>query len=709
MNKKQQRFITQQHVTMTVDAMARKMKLSDKEVRRYVLTLPKSMADVATTTPSDRRWRLKQWGLLGAAILFLMGLSLLLYVNTFESPFLWDDINLVKNNTSIRSWKNLDDVFTENLGIGMIREKSSSFRPVQVMTYMLDYTFWELNPWGFHLSSALWHGAVGLSLFALVWILFGQPLLAFVTAALFIVHPTHTEAITYISGRADPVSAVFILLTIVFYVLNDRQVRWQYYLGLVLCFALSVLARESALLLLPIFLLVYSLGFRRRPCWKSFAMLAATAGIYIVLRKMEILGAVRPLGSGNVSLMKRIPGFFFAFKEYIRLLFLPFNLHMEYGFKLFEFSQPSVLLGLFSFGSLVALSMWLRTRQMLCAFGLFWFLGGLIPVSNLYPLNAFMAEHWIYLPSMGIFLIMAAGLCWLFQHQKTWQPVATLLFLGLLMYFGILTVKQNEHWQNPIKFYERTLTFAPDSARLYSDLGTAYFTAGRRQDAIKVFIKAIQMKKDYQAAISNLGVAYRFTGKHQEARQAFEKLITLRPNDATAYFRLAETYKDLKMFPQALKVYQHSLKLMPNQAEAYNGLGISYGALAQYDKALLAYQQSLALSPGNARVYNNMATIYGQRGQLQEAVEWYEKAVNAPREINSSGLAVMHHNLGVTYKGLKQYDKAIESLEKAITLKGHRANSYQELAKVYQLAGRDQDAARMRQIVQAIAQQQKNP
>ncbi len=160
-------------------------------------------------------------------VIALLGFTV--YLNSLGNAFIWDDTQLVCNNAYIRSWGFLPQIFSQHLGAGA-GSRYSFYRPLQLITYVWDYSLWGLNPAGYHLTNVLCHIFAALCLYWLVLILFRDTLLSFLTALLFIVHPVLTEAVTYISGRADPLAFIFIMLTFICYLkfLRAKKIRFFY-------------------------------------------------------------------------------------------------------------------------------------------------------------------------------------------------------------------------------------------------------------------------------------------------------------------------------------------------------------------------------------------------------------------------------------------------------------------------------------------------
>ena len=153
------------------------------------------------------------------SIVLIVLIGLAVYSNSLKGQFLWDDEGLIQYNPHIKNWGYLSKIFISNLRAGA-GDSTNFYRPVQVFTYLIDYSLWKLNVIGYHMTNVLLHILVALSIYWLIQILFGDRILSLLTALFFVVHPIHTEAITYISGRADPLAALFILLCFIFYKKN---------------------------------------------------------------------------------------------------------------------------------------------------------------------------------------------------------------------------------------------------------------------------------------------------------------------------------------------------------------------------------------------------------------------------------------------------------------------------------------------------------
>jgi tetratricopeptide (TPR) repeat protein len=577
----------------------------------------------------------------------IITLGFVVYANSLSGKFIWDDNNLIKYNTYIKNWSKFPALLGTNIAAGA-GKKYSLYRPLQMITYILDYSFWRFDVRGYHLTNILLHILVGLSIYRLINILFTDNLLAALCSILFVVHPIHTEAVAYISGRSDPLALLFLLLCFIFYIKYYHTERISFYILMLLTYILALLSRETSLIL-PLLLLLYHYYFKKKVKSNAFLSILGIVFVYILLR----ITVFRDLLAGyNTTLLQRIPGFFVAITNYLRILFLPVDLHMEYGNKLFYFSQPQAMLGIFILLSLMFVIFSKRNSNKLLSFSLSWFLISLLPISNLYPLNAYMAEHWLYIPSIGFFLILAKLICYIFR-DKNFKLLAGVFAVLLVFFHSYLTIKQNSYWQEPIIFYERTLVYNPESPRIYNNLANEYNLIGKYEKAIALYEKAIELSPAYVDAYNNFAATYRDLGKQEKTIAFFEKAIAINPRYMQTYINLAITYLRIGKYEKAIPLYEKAIELNPSSAQTYNNLAVAYNYLGKYEKAIALYEKAIELNPSSAKIYNNLANTYRHQGKYEKAIALYEKAIELnPNYVNA------YYNLALYFFCQKQYKLA---------------------------------------------------
>ena len=139
------------------------------------------------------------------AVVILVVIGTVIYANSFGNGFVWDDFPLLVHNSRIRNLGNIPAMFLDLKGGG--------YRPLREASYALDYFFWGLNPWGYHLGNLLLHLLNAVLVYLIINRLFGRWKLALLVAIFFVSHPIATESVTWISGRRDVLTAFFFFLS----------------------------------------------------------------------------------------------------------------------------------------------------------------------------------------------------------------------------------------------------------------------------------------------------------------------------------------------------------------------------------------------------------------------------------------------------------------------------------------------------------------
>ncbi len=591
MKSKHKKYIRNNIGKKTAERIAKDLGISEGEITAFLLAESPARSplqhagsgiDTAQNTTSGK--------IKFAHILIISMLGFLIYSNILSGKFVWDDYVLVRNNGYVSDTSHLGEIFKGAISTNFI--SFTFYRPLQMLSYVMDFSIWGNNPAGFHLTNILLHVLVALALYWMVSVLLGDRLSAFLTAVLFTAHPIHTEAISYISGRSDPMGALFFLLAFLFYVKKIRTGKVLFLFLSLAAYASALLSRENSLFLIPVICL-YHFIFREKMRQKDLAALLIITILYVILRVTVVHDLAAVLGLPSAKLYQRILGLFVAMANYARLFVLPLDLHMEYGSIIFHLDEPKVWIGFALIVSILfsAKKLWEKGDKP-SLFALSWFILTLLPVSNIFPINAYMAEHWLYLPSVGIFLLTARGLSGLFRNRAS-RPAALIISSAAIAILALTTHAQNNYWMDPLSFIQRTLKYAPFSGRMYTNLGIELDGVGKKEEAIKAYEKAIELNPEYPLAYNNLAALY--TGK-------------------------GETRK-------AISLYNKALAINPRYFDAYFNLAISYGELNDYRNAILFYKKALEIKPYYATAHNNIAAAYYELGEYGLAVEHFDKAV----------------------------------------------------------------------------------
>ena len=618
-----------------------------------------------------------------AHLFLIIILGLFIYANSLNGEFIRDDNTLVRDNVYIKSWSGIGRCFTKNIALGG-RQEWNSYRPLQMLTYALDYSAWKSDVRGYHLTNTLLHILTALALYWFINVLYTDKTLSFFTAVLFVTHPIHTGAVSYISGRADSLAALFMLLCLIVYIKFINERKTPVYIFMILTYAAALLSRENSLTL-PLLLLVYHYAFKKKIDRASLFSLSALAGAYILLR-LTVLKAMLSNISYTTTLAQRIPGFFAALAGYIKLLLLPFNLHTAYGNKLFNLGDPAALAGMAIMAALLIAAFKSRKKgtgyffendkagksslspffakagksSLSPFFALMWFIITLLPQSNLYPVNAYMAEHWLYLPSMGFFLIAAKGLAHLYRDERS-KVFGIAAVIALVSFYSYLTVKQNYYWKEPVSFYKRTLKYAPDDFKEYLHLGNAYRRMRMTRESIESYMKAVKINPECAEAYNNLGAANYDAGKKKEAAPFFKKALEINPDYAAAYNGLALVYYDTGRRKEAVELYQKAIAIDPEYPSPYYNLANAHRAAGEAERAIVLYKKAIKADSAYLKAYNNLGLSFYETGRKEEAARAYKSAI----DINP-GYGEAYNNLAVLYYYDGKYDLAIKYCDMAV-------------------------------------------
>jgi len=490
-----------------------------------------------------------------AAFFVLLLSALLVYAPALQGDLLWDDYYLVRENPFFKSPLFVFEVFRHWLFLDSF---SVYYRPVQNWSYMADYWLWNGNPFGYHLTNVLLHALSGYLLFRLLIRLLPGLLgsaagdgetkqsrvFSFFVAWIWVIHPVHNAAVAYISGRADSLAALFSLLAWLAYLkgrsASSKSARCCLCALSPVLALLALCSKEIALVWLGIFVLslVFETGFprsRRRLRATAGPLLGVAAVVLAYCALRHLPGPRTPLAeaSGD-SLAARVLLMLRALGDYTSLMLFPDGLRMERtvfspnayaSLPLWQKSIRFEYLSIIGSATLFCFA-WFSFKNLpgrrLRLFSALWFLIGFLPVSNLFPLNAQVAEHWIYIPSIG-FLLFAAG-C-VMALPARYQAIAASLAAAGCVALGIRTGFRSAEWADPEVFYTRMIAEGSDSPRIYANLGFVYNQRKDYPRAVKILREGARKYPGFVPVRINLGINLAEQGNREEAQKflVFEK------------------------------------------------------------------------------------------------------------------------------------------------------------------------------------------
>ncbi|MDD4956856.1 MAG: tetratricopeptide repeat protein [Candidatus Omnitrophica bacterium] len=608
-----------------------------------------------------------------AVLALMLVLGAIIYFPSMQGGFVWDDGPLIVDNSFIKDISHVPDIFSRDWG-GGAGLQYGFYRPLTIMTYMFNHMVFGPDAFWYHALNVLMHVAVSYALFLMVMMLSGARPVAFFAAIMFLVHPAQVDAVAYVSGRADMLAGLFIIMAMGAYIKCACSEKGSFFFGVsLLCFVMALFFKENSIVL-PAMIAGYHWAYRKKADVARILSILLVDTAYIALR-FSVMGNI--LGHEKLtasSMLERVPGAFAAIAGYFRIFIVPAGLHADYGARLFSMNEPVVLAGVLIAVALMVLAIKRRGQSPITSFSICWFFVLLLPVANLYPVAFYMAEHYMYMPFIGIF-IMIPG--WLFSARGD-RRAACIALTMVVFFWTALSFKQNGYWKDPIAFYQRTLEYTPDSARMHYNLGLAYRNIGELDRAEEAYSRAIELDPEGRDAYYNLAIIYAEKGKKKESVELYKKVIGIDPGFMMAYNNLAIELAYLNERIQAEKVLKHAMKMDPEFIETYNNLGTLYLNTGRSGEAEFLYKKAIKLEPGYAKAYNNLGTIYKDRGRLDDAIAEFRKAV-----MYDTGYAKAYLNLSILYYLKGQYYVAVEYRDLAAKYGQEIPPLYDERLKPY--------------------------
>ena len=521
------------------------------------------------------------------ASLAVFAVAYLTHASALRYEFLtsWDDPTYVVDNPWIRGFTG------ENLRFVFSQPYFMNYLPLHLVSYMVDYTFWGLNPYGFHLQSVLLHAInAALALWA-VRKLFGSLALGTIAALLYAVHPSQVEAIAWVSIRKDLLSTAFLLLTLIFYLdaTAKPKLRTSPYAASVLCFVLGLFSKVS-IAALPAFLLVLDAfprtGMRRRP-WKEAILSKIPYGVAaLILVYVNNLAQVKAQAAYAQDPVRYLMVKGHAVWNYLSLLTGIPRGRPIYDTPQFSGDAPRAVLEL---AGLVVLPLlfWIAERRgwRPLSWAAAWTLILLLP-AILFPLVTYMADRYLYAPSLGVCWALAAGIMWLSaraggQAMVTRALVAAGLTAVPFTLFALRTLEYMPVWRNSEALWTHTVRHSRDF-RARNNLAQVRLAQKRYDDAERLYREAAEV--DNIVSHQGLATVYYSRQRYDDARRsidrAFEIAATKR-TDASDMAELLYTRGAIHWVrnerAQAIEDWESALRFEPGHAGATQWLATARG------------------------------------------------------------------------------------------------------------------------------------
>lgn len=539
----------------------------------------------------------------------------LLYAPTLGHDFVWDD------PISVRRWLpalgSLAAVFVPPPNIPQF--PADYYRPLQLLSYKIDFALGGGAPWAFHATSVLWHAMAS----ALVYMVaarsfrerpFGE-IAARASGLVFAAHPIHTESVAWMAARPDPMVTTFVLAA-VYLVLAQRRLgvgRLCLVSGLCLFAMLSKENGMATVALLPLVSVLRSQWatpaegrFMRTEASQIFAATLAAAAGYLLLRYFGLThyGGVPP----------RLPEHPFstllaAWGWYIGKLLWPFPQNALVA----EVPRTRACIAVGLFGvclSLLVVFRAIRGQRALHLFWVAWFWATLTPslaVLAVQP-SAAVAERYLYLPSAALCWAAGATFAWLTKRHSS--PARAFVQIGLFCAVASLataTILRNQVWRDNVTLWSDTASKNPDEGYPLRNLAAALIENGEWQRAEHLLLEALQRRNNragIAAIYSNLGTLAFLRRNYQAASNHYAKAFEAQPSPDVAYnlgvsaLKLAEPLTGSSQRPhleEARRWLERAIAMSPHDAEVHFGYAQALLLLGERELARHHLRRSLEL------------------------------------------------------------------------------------------------------------------
>jgi tetratricopeptide (TPR) repeat protein len=540
-------------------------------------------AAAAERAPGSR-W----WIYLAAAACASVALYLV-YAPALSGPFIFDDTYLPYHTPD----------FHNTLGAWI-----GGVRPLLMFSYWVNYQF-SREPFDFRATNILIHLLNGFLVFFIVRKLLRRNppewLLPGFAAAIFLFHPIQTEAVSYIAGRSESLSALFLLAAFaVFLYRRPTAVSWKISIAVLALFGAAVCAKEHTLVLPALLLLTdyywnpgFSFsGIRRN--WRLYVPIAlgAAGGLVFLAR---ILRGAQSAGFG----LKDFTWYQYFFTEcrafwvYLRLLVFPAGQNLDWEYPISRnIMDHGAIFGLAAILLLAAAAIYYRRRYPLASYGFLVYVLLMAPTSSFVPIRDPIAERRLYLPMIGILLVAAAAL----EHVRVDRRKLAAALCGIVLVLGIATYRRNELWASDTAMWEDAARKSPGKQRVHFQLAHTYDSHGQCRDALAQYAEAAKLEQPDYGLLVDWGLAYDCADDPDAAVAKLRQAAALNPT-AHVYSQIGMVYAKRAQWPEALAALAQAEAADPGYATTYYYRGGVRAKTGDFAAAAADYRHALALDP----------------------------------------------------------------------------------------------------------------
>lgn len=561
-----------------------------------------------------------------ASIIFFI-LAFLVYGNTLLNGFVYDDFNYIANNPQVHGL-NLAVLFGKNLF-----NMAGQYRPISATYQALLYTLFGNTAFPYHLLQIVMHVVIVIMLFILFQKFFGKTL-SLILSVIFLVHPMNTEAISYIASAQDPLFNLFGLGAVLLFI---KDCRGKNIIFISVLLLLSILTKEEGIVYI-LLIIFYSVIYSHKNLLRSIVVGFSVVSVYLLTRIFigQIYFTTRILGPiASLNLPERLVNIPMIIWHYISTFFFPATLAVDHQWIItsatFSTFYFPLIIEVFLFSVITCLGIYIykrnHTRFHAFIFFLFWFLLGLAPHLQIFPLDFTVTDRWFYFPMaglLGFFGVMYTSL----SNKLKIPSIFTFVIISIIILsLSVRTITRNFDWKDNITLFSHDIQIE-DNYDIEIFLGNEYLNTGNYDKALYYLNKSVILKPN-EFNLHNLGVAYERIGNLQKAKEYYYQALHAKEynifyphlHDLSSY----NSYSSLLVFfdnpKEAEQFINEGLKDYPEADSLWFFLSLAKYKQNNKQGALEAANKAYSLNKNQENVYlysrliNNepiSITVYGK-------------------------------------------------------------------------------------------------
>lgn len=631
--------------------------------------------------------------------LILIACVIAVYYNSLGNSFVFDDESVILGDQSLTTMSSIPKYFTGEEGFHKVIGKY--YRPIVSTSYNIDYALWELDPFGFHLTNLLIHLIATLILFRVLQVLFYKykycNLAALLGTLIFALHPIHTEAVSWVSGRTDSFVTVFFFAAFLYYLKfinfdnSNKQPEPKYLTFALIFYGLGLLTKEM-MITFPAVIILFDFIYRQLSFkqvlsnFKSYIYFIALTIVYLIVRYFALANVPDRLNymyfinddfvTVAGTMLKTVP-------IYFKLLFFPYPLLYHYNGFLSDvqsFSEVNVLLSIAFVIILIIAAFILYKRSPEISFCITFFIITLLPVMNIIPTMNLMAERFLYLTSFCVSILIAYLIAKYITNQNKNAFVVTVLILcGVYFY---LTYQRNSDWKDNDTLY--STAEGMDGSVLLVNSGNMFANRKQYDEAEKRYRRAIEIRDNSVLAHHNLGLIYLLRNQLDSAEMEIRKGMSIDSLAPDGYFQLAQIYRMQGENGKAIEQLTKLQNISPDYKESASLIETLRNSPPG------GQERALDMSGDQMKIFQLEQSSFQnyQAKKYKEAIRDLEEMIKLDPSKKSGYL----NNMGLCYKEMGDYNKALECFNEALLLDTQNINALNGLAEISLLKGNKTEA-----------------